>query len=444
MAMAPNDYRNRLRNHSVKANEDAWNQMSMLLDSAAKPEKDKRKKRFILFFLGSLLSLSITLFFIYGIGVDKSNTDKLTQSTAIEKTEANKLNNNTFLKKDDLTSTESTSASTLANQNNTQSNQETNNDQTSKDYHNNKQIEQNELINATSLKERKAITKNINIAKEKNSLGDNKIYNQNTIASSTKTLITSGNSVNYPSSINENDSGVKKENNVGLNTQKILTDNNKINSSLDTSDGNFQTESQTIFDTPDVSDPLSSDRNELSIASLQTLKALIPLTIEKSNTILTTPSIITNRVTRLFWTGEIGGSDLNGSRGAYVGGGVFWDVDKVLGLESTLSLFSTLGNNNSTNPSQSIHRELNLTLWAHLNLIRTSKHKFSLEFGPSVLTTWRKRNNDIEVNNEGLSFNLFAGASYTYFINKNKGIGIKLAGSRSQSSFASFRFLQKF
>jgi len=140
----------------------------------------------------------------------------------------------------------------------------------------------------------------------------------------------------------------------------------------------------------------------------------------------------------------IGGSDINGNRGYYLGTGLFWDANKVIGPEADLS-FSSVGDENGISTSfLSSEQELNLTVWAHLNLVRKAHHKLSLEIGPSIGSNWSITKREIQRKNSTPYYNLKAGFSYTYFMFNGDGIGLKSAISLYESAYIAFRYLKKF
>ena len=98
-------------------------------------------------------------------------------------------------------------------------------------------------------------------------------------------------------------------------------------------------------------------------------------------------------------------------------------------------------NGNSTSPFEA-EQELNLTLWIHLNLWRTDRHKLSFEAAPSIGATWVTLEEMAEF--DGISPNYKAGVSYTYFFGNGNGIGVKGAFSRFDSGFVALKYFKKF
>ena len=142
---------------------------------------------------------------------------------------------------------------------------------------------------------------------------------------------------------------------------------------------------------------------------------------------------------KLFLTGDLGASDINSNRGYFLGAGLFWDIDKILGLEPTLSFSSASDIANRSNSFFDDEQELDLSLWIHLSFWRTARHKASLELAPSVGGRWGALRGE-PGEWRGVHVNYKAGLSYTYFMNNDDGLGLKFSFSRFDSAFLTLRY----
>jgi hypothetical protein len=147
---------------------------------------------------------------------------------------------------------------------------------------------------------------------------------------------------------------------------------------------------------------------------------------------------------RLFYTGSLGISDINSNRGYYLGAGVFWDIDKILGLEPQLSFASAWDINGTSTSFLSSEQELELATWVHLNLWRVEKHKVSLELAPSLVANWSIAKGETLREYRGIKANYKAALSYTFFMPNGNGVGLRGAVSRFDSGFVAVRYFKKF
>ena len=147
---------------------------------------------------------------------------------------------------------------------------------------------------------------------------------------------------------------------------------------------------------------------------------------------------------RLFYTGSLGISDINSNRGYYLGAGVFWDIDKIIGLEPQLTFASAWDINGTSTSFLSSEQELELAAWIHLNLWRVEKHKVSIELAPSLVANWSIARGETLREYRGINANYKAGLSYTFFMPNGNGLGLKGAISRFDSGFVALRYFKKF
>lgn len=410
--MENKDFRSRLKNHQTELNADAWSQMSEMLDTL--PEEKQRGSKRKIWILLSLLGIVLTASFVY-----LSNSNSSLVSENIESPNKNQPS---------------------------------------------KTIEKN---NIDSENESAFTSRKIEVSPEKSvSINENSVSNRNNNVQSAYLKSSSNNFQNKTRTKNKDKQSppINKNRELQINSQgvkaradKLPDDNSNANSinstanqisreikSKSNSENSEETNNSSV--SPNSTTSLNTGNNRIN--ELPLIETLKTNSLNKNAKVIDlAPKIITikniNR-RKLFWTAAIGGSDINGNRGYYLGFGAFWDANKVIGFETDLSFSSAWDINGNSNSFLNSEQELNLTVWVHLNLVRTENHKFSLEVGPSIGSNWFIIKNEIERQRNLPYYNLKAGASYTYFMSNKNGIGIKGAFSFYDSGYVAFRYLKKF
>ena len=452
--MDSKDFRSKLRNHETPFNPEAWSQMEEMLNALPTAEvvEEKRDNKKWMLILLALLLLSLTGLVIFNVtSKDQYSNGRDKAQSSIEVTKDKSKNNEESALTDINTGSESISnleeayESQLANSKNKGQSEEVKKVQLDSKIDNNS----NALTKLTERQSSEGGAQISNLQETKNTLRSSQDREQ-------KKAVTTDTEKNSDTAIS---------NTVGttLNgTEKI--DNSTIRNigTIDTADNKADDKSKELNNRREPLDVQKSETssktgsvdgqsytpNELfmEVLLLDMLKAS-PLQVQTRDKAELLPSfkidLIKNR--KLYYIGELGISDINSNRGYYIGTGIFWDIDKVLGLEPNLSFSSAWDiNGNSNSPLESA-QELNLTTWIHLNLWRTDQHKLSIEAAPSLGATWSTPKGDMMTRQyDGISPNYKLGASYTYFLSSGNGIGIKGVFSRFDSGFVSLRYYKKF
>lgn len=431
--MENKDYKSRLKNHKTPYNPDAWNQMAEMLDvlPVEVTEEKKDTKRWLrLFFLLGLAMLVLSLFFYMRTkhnfnSVSERHTSSSIESNETSSTHSNKgnvstdLNNSTSntdeLNANDFNSQESTitepnkkggqkldgiNSSDLDNDNDHKSLQYASDDT---EVNNTLNVRQNETSNAQNTNERKSgnqVSLSNNASKNVSGTGDTNAQGQSIDNTETKTPLSNTN-------VNQNQ-------------------NTTINKSAVTLINSFN--------------PLA----HLPFGEINSKSEQRPYTLKELSDAIEIP-----RERKLYWFGSAGYGNINGEHGIQLGGGLFYDMDKVAAVSADLSVLrcrtSSFTYENSIFGSA---METSVTAWLHLNLFRKRKHKVSLELGPSLEYVWnpeKKRSDGTVTINQfsALDLNFRGGASYTYFIDKRTAVGFKGSFSLYDSTYASFQLYKK-
>jgi len=441
------DFRAKLREHETPFNPEAWNQMEEMLGALPAEETQEGAKKYTSILLLLLFLTTILIIILWNNNTSNSSSELI----EVEQTNSNNKGSNT---ENNISNPTSGNKNTRDNQTinnsylNNKGKEDTKNDNSTSSLGSNNTRSNQTTYNSTLIRE----PKSLNIQKR---LGSS-IVNNKTIKSDqgdiTKTdsseeaeLKNNSSSYSNPDSpINGNESNPSFLNNIPYSksttkttdeNQQLLSDSNP--SALQSSDMEFVSE--------DVKDILL--RKFESIEFLNGLE-LRPLTNHrKAASLDAQPTIDIPKRLRLYWTGELGWADNNSNRGVRVAGGIFWDINKVLGLESNLSFAST----NQTLASNSLFqgdRQIRLEAWLHLNLIRINNHKLSLELAPALVAEWTKLRPDFTLNpNPPFELDAFIsyhfGLSYSHFINQNHGVGIKGSFSLDDGGFITLKYFKR-
>lgn len=421
--MENKDFRSRLRNLQTESNPQAWQQMSDMLDALPAVEENKTKDK--KWFLILLLLLGFALIFSairYNQSLHNTNVSEfpinkknVSQQETVNKSGRDDNNINSITKSKLLESSE----------------QEFN-------------------VTNSTFSESIALEREINSNSKKSESRPLKEPNQK------KDLIQESQKDN--NSDEESYSSAQKANELVTATRSInsyespLSNQDKISSGdveqRDSENSNSNQKEHNTGVGP------KSTLNAFSTIHLLQFKEVYPN--EQSKEYLLSDSrsqIHIPKNKKLYWFGSAGLGDINGSRGYYLGGGLFFDMDKVAALELDLGILGTKDRKYDiieTTRLLSSDIEVGVTLWLHLNLIRKRAHKLSLELGPSGQYDW----NSTKVNTDsggsttisefsGLYWNFRGGASYTYFINERSGIGIKGAFSLFDSGYVALKYYKK-
>ena len=469
--MDSKDFRSKLRNHETPFNPGAWSQMEEMLDalpSAEVIEEEKPEKKRWLLLLLALLLLSLAGVVVLNTIGNKSDRQSETQSS-LETTKKVDTNG----QKEAQVSTQSDLQSDLQ----ATGNREVTNENKLANIKNNSATENQGKEKVTSKKSNNSLTdtkrqttidkqlsKEINSdtkqgahlnESQRNGETESGFVENTTSAQSpsnqveSKTVTTETTEDNSTNQTKESLESTKNDSDPRSpdTTNKLEAGKNQ-NSESGLSTNNTEDKSETINqESESIDEPAAKSTTKtplfMELLALEMLKAQPLKTGDRTEAVLP-PSFQIDLIKerKLFYVGELGISDINSNRGYYIGAGVFWDIDKVIGLEPNLSFSSASDVNGNSTSIFEAEQELNLTLWIHLNLWRTDRHKLSFEAAPSIGATWVTLEEMAEF--DGISPNYKAGVSYTYFFGNGNGIGVKGAFSRFDSGFVALKYFKKF
>lgn len=133
---------------------------------------------------------------------------------------------------------------------------------------------------------------------------------------------------------------------------------------------------------------------------------------------------------KLFYTFGGGFAMINNHQGWYANGGLIYEMDKVISLESNLSYSYGSKKSYATTVLPILYsRQVDLNFLAHLNFIRNARHKLSFELGTGYSFYYLKslNNNPPEIYIKDWSGqNLQGGFSYTYYFQNYNAISLRL------------------
>jgi len=154
--------------------------------------------------------------------------------------------------------------------------------------------------------------------------------------------------------------------------------------------------------------------------------------VNKEDHKITPPSRIDVSVSptsNMFLTLTGGYAKFNSNSGYHLSTGFLYDLNKIISVESTLAFSRGQDQTNITEDVFENENQIDLSLLLHLNLIRSKAHKLSFELGGGITRYWGTRiilTSPVTID-ERSSFgrNLQGGLSYTYFLKRGHGIGLK-------------------
>ena len=408
--MANKDFRSRLKEHETPVNPVAWSQMEELLDTLPAVEK-KQNYRWVLLLALLFIVIGTGLYFWANNKTDQSTLSQRSQETNLSIDKQNKLETTkaietTQTKPDIKTNRTTTETKTVSSSNNEQHIVTSVNPT----YDKTKDTV-NQLNSQTNNSSNIAIASSV--AKTNTSL---KTEKKGSKIAATK------------ESISQTATTTKSGNNKNNNSVKSLLDDTQPK--------------------PSVNQKSIEDYTKSLLAEMILMNMLSTTNLESNSTSSielpkqTQIELLKNRP--MYWTGGVGLADINSNRGYYVGAGLYYELDKILGVEPNLSMSSTSRIPGQSNSFSENDLEINLTLWIHLNLWRTANHKLTLELAPALNANWFEQEPNTGFEFAGISPNYKAGLSYTYLCDKGYGIGVKGAFSLYDSGFVAFQFLKKF
>lgn len=432
--MENRDFRDRLRNHQTNQNPEAWKQMAEMLDALPVPVEEKKDRKWWLLFLFALL-LGMAMILInreFGVKYISENLDN--RQITIDKPI---LSNVAPIIEPEQETLDLESGVIVQSEN--------------------KPSAPQNLNQSTSTVNEVSSTMEANNAAQKN-----RVQRAKAISSSRSAV-----------DLNKGNSGI--ENNKeralifsnGLNESKPQIINStlskRILSQNEMSDvvniASMKGKSGFLSAGSDEGTEGDAIQVEESITAFPSLRLLeynkLTAFDQRLAYVLGKPNneIILPKIKKHYWFGSAGVSDINGSRGYYLGGGLLLDLDKVASFEVDLGLWGA--NERSQAEIQKIKLgssdiEVGITIWLQLNLLRNIKHKLSLELGPSCQYAWGAER--IWYNGGGsttlgeisyVGLNFRGGASYTYFINEQSGIGIKGAFALYHSGYVALKYYKR-
>lgn len=422
------DFRARLNEQKSEVNPDAWNQMSEMLDQL-KPKRKRRWWFFIFFFVlvGAIFGLFRVSFWTSNakdtlLWSSKSQPNNLIDKDGI-KDNVNEINENV------------SSMISPKNQNEASGFKELNSDinLTSK---NSKTSKNDGSPNVdTPLKESKTSKSKGSNAKDFNtdhlkhkmtsSIGSNKGID----AISTSENL--GKKTSFMTNLASDDNS-KVTNRYSSKTDQLFSDelkNEAISSDKrsDESNNSFLVKEDLDKKTID-----SSANKGLIFMPLLALSSNVTAPISNEKRDLTSyliPKIVNRSDTRMYYAIRAGYIYFNENPGYQVGLGIFRDQNNVIGFESEIVYSYGSAQGIEKGKPFTFEKQTDINLLVHLNLVRTQRHKISIELGSG----WTFYNGvrviesipDFLDVRRSSDYNYNGGLSYTFFINPKNFFGIR-------------------
>lgn len=423
------DFRARLNEQKSEVNPDAWNQMSEMLDQL-KPKRKRRWWFFIFFFVlvGAVLGLFRISFWTTNakdtlLWSSKSQPNDLIDKVG-SKDNVDEINENV------------SSMISPKNQNEASGFKELNSDinLTSK---NAKKSKNGGLptVDALLKKSKTSRSKGSN-AKDFNtdhlkhkmtsSIGSNKGIDAISASSN------AGETTLFTTNLASDDNS-KETNGYSSKTDQLFSDELKNDSTSSDKKSDVSNNSFLVKDDFDQKIIDSSANQGLIFMPLLVLanKVVDPSSNEKRDlTSSLIPKIVNRPDTRMYYAMRAGYIYFNENPGYQVGLGIFRDQNKVIGFESEIVYSYGSAQGVEKGKPFTFERQTDINLLVHLNLVRTQRHKISIELGSGW--TFYNGVRVIESNPDFLDvrksndYNYNGGLSYNFFINPKNFLGIRL------------------
>ncbi|HLO56589.1 MAG TPA: hypothetical protein VK169_19995 [Saprospiraceae bacterium] len=422
------DFRARLNEQKSEVNPDAWNQMSEMLDQL-KPKRKRRWWFFIFFFVlvGAIFGLFRVSFWTSNAKDTLSLNDKSHSNDLIDKVGS----------KDNVDEINENVSSLISpkNQNKASGFKELNSDinLTSKNAKTSKNgglpTVDALLKKSKTIRSEGSNSKDFNSERLKQKLTSSKGSNEGIDAISTSKNM--GEITSFMTNLTS-DENSKVTNRYSSKTDQLFSDELK----------NEATSSDKRSDESNNSFLVKEDHDQKTIdSSASTRLVFMPLLALSSNvtapssngkrdlTSSLIPKIVNRSDTRMYYAMRAGYIYFNENPGYQVGLGIFRDQNNVIGFESEIVYSYGSAQGVEKGKPFTYEKQTDINLLVHLNLVRTQRHKISIELGSG----WTFYNGvrviesipdflDVRRSND---YNYNGGLSYTFFINPKNFFGIR-------------------
>lgn len=419
------DFRARLNGQKSEINPEAWKQMSEMLDHL-QPKRKRRWWFFVFFFvfIGTIFGLFIKEDWNFTPNESISLSNKSPQDEVIDKVD----NINQI---DDIKSKESNQFSSINQSEATAVNQNTTEMEVAENHPFNVTGKSPFSINGQSKKrEIKTIDNsdiqvfNVgNIQKESSPF----VKDNNGLDSSSKEINTEGNT-DAKTNGTYNENSEKTFGSSQLRSNELNKNSSTGSESTDIQSGKSDFIKENDSEKNVDSSAITSDIH-MPLLGMTSLATSLKSNKKGDLFKLPLPTKVVRPETKMYYAMRAGYIYFNENPGYQVGLGIFRDQNNVIGFESEIvySYGSTQGVEKGK--PFTFEKQTDINLLVHLNLVRTQRHKISIELGsgwtfyngvrviesiPEILDV--RRSND---------FNYNGGLSYSYFMNPKNFLGIR-------------------
>lgn len=425
------DFRARLNEQKSEVNPEAWKQMSEMLDHL-QPKRKRRWWFFVFFFvfIGTIFGLYIKEDWNFISNESISLNSKSPQDEVIHKV----VNINQI---DDIKSKESNQFSPINQSEATAANQKTNATEM--------EVAENHPSNAT---EKSPFSINGKSKKREIKTCDNsdiQDFNAGNIKKKSSPFVkvnngldSSSKEINTEGNTDAKTNGTYKENSEvafgsSIKPKQFRSNELNKNSSTGSESTNNQSGKSDFIKVNDSEKNVDSStiKSDIYMPILELASLPTSLFSYKNRDLLKTalPTKVNRPETKMYYAMRAGYIYFNENPGYQVGLGIFRDQNNVIGFESEIQYSYGSMQGIEKGKPYTYERQTDINLLVHLNLVRTQRHKISIELGSG----WTFYNGVrlIESNPDFLDvrrsndYNYNGGLSYTFFINPKNFFGFR-------------------
>ncbi|NNE16779.1 MAG: hypothetical protein HKN51_17485 [Saprospiraceae bacterium] len=420
--MGNKDFRDRLRNHEVPFNPEAWDQMNLMLDSL----EGKKKKYFFLWWLfgAGLLLIGIYL-------ISRNNNLRLSHSEPIS-SEVNMVTEKNTIASEDLND-----ASSKEDFESSNTHTEIILDSLGENVKNanrSSELNNNSNINAfSSSEENDPGNKNEEVGfNNSQELNSNQIKDKESQIKNTGNQAAVGKALDDKNLNTESNKADVTSSQSNTDEEKDLTTNKLTDSKQDNSIAKAEEETvETDLDNSSLSNQLANSNTNISqvLNPLEQIDFIISRKLENFPRVINPRKIEFRKPSKHAIFGQVGLAQFNENPGLYISSGVQFRINPLVYIETSLAYGYGKESNVEPDLPGTHEQQINLGVLTQLNLVNKDRHRFAFGVGFGLARYWGIRVVSKEPlivderSSQGLYFQ--GGLSYTYLINRNVQLGIQ-------------------
>lgn len=409
--MENKDFRFRLKNHKVPMNENSWQKMQMLLEADDVPEKKKKRGLFFWLLLsGMLLIASFVIGDLFLNEFSNPHTSKDLEVKIVNNENALETQSFQLDRNNEIQKSNSNGVAKSTTQNKT-------------------------IIDAIEDENLMLTTTRSDELKKQQASESNNVTNQNGLDSTEIVEDLNPKDDSMRNRPQDNTSGnllLSKPKDTSKELSDIKSTNTFLSNVNTNSEEKIRSEDKLINEGLPVGDDLTASLLTRNITEVPLAK---PLPNRLSNYLYGTRelndalSIVAPSQKRWFYYGQIGYAQFNGNPGLTFGGGVLYQLDNILHIESGLTY--SYGNEGGVldGEPRTKEREIDLALNIQMNLFSKNKSRLSFEVGYGFTKYWGQR----IIRSEPITIDLRnsfgthyqGGIAYTYKIDRDNQLSLK-------------------